>query len=237
MSEPLLIEKGTQLKLKEDTFKTCSTFFWLMLFFVTFSVLSLAMALFAYGPVFELEAGWEVWQTWDAFVAGIPLLGIPIAVFFPFVFTFNVRLNAKTILFVVTIPYVILVAVSVGFLIYDLLANCGASGAAAHCWNGVSVRWQYWWVFFSIIIHFIAVILQIVVAVQVLRYAREIIRIRAWSRTEVRTPGSVIDTNLNGTQVGAEIMQQAHEFGGVFTQLLLREAHRLTHETEMQKLH
>lgn len=200
MSETPLTVEGRLLQERESSFKTCSLFFWIVLFFTTASTFSLGAALFAYGRVFELE--YTMYSSLYSFVTAFPLLGIFISVFFPFVYTLNLKSCSKAAVYVVTIFYVLLVAAIVGYMIYDWIVNCDAGTAALHCWDGLAVRWQFLWVFFSIAIQLVSVVMQILITLQVLSLAQRIARIRAGGGIEMPTKGKILDNNVSGNQLG-----------------------------------
>jgi len=198
MSEPLI---GPELKRTENTFKTCSLFFWVVLFFFTASVVSLAAALFSYGPVYQ-AAGFAIWHTFYSYVLTFPLLGIFIAVYFPFLYTKNVLSCSKGAVLAVLVPYAILLTAIVVYMIYQWVVDCDAGTAAAYCWDGLNVHWQWLWVLFSILVQWLMSIVQIIISVQVFVYARKVNNERILSKTQRNVPGSTVDNNVSGAQVG-----------------------------------
>lgn len=134
--------------------------FWVSLAFCFLSVLSLACSLFSFGIVLELQPGWTVWGVFYSYMVAFPLLGIGIIPYFLMIYVKKEQNNSKAGLFIVTIPYVLLLTAIFAYLIFDIIVNC-EQNHDAYCWNGLAIRWQYWWVFFSIIFQWAFMILQI----------------------------------------------------------------------------
>lgn len=134
--------------------------FWVMLFFLFLSVLSLACSLFSFGIVLELQAGWTVWGVFYSFMVVFPLLGMGIALYFMLIYVKKSENSSKAGLFIISVPYAIILTAIFAYLIYDIIVPC-EQNHEAHCWDGLHIRWQYWWVWWSIFFQWLFVILQI----------------------------------------------------------------------------
>jgi len=171
--------------------------YWFFLFLVALSIVSLGCALFGYGIVFEMQAGFLVYHKFYSYMLMFPLIGIILLVLFGMAAS---ERRSKTIGFVLTIfsvIYLILVGAIIGYMIWDWVVNCGATNAAAHCWNGTSVRWQFLWVFFSIAAQLVFMIVALVLGIKVLGIAS---RLMAAGVVESRMPQTQISSRQRSPQ-------------------------------------
>jgi hypothetical protein len=143
-----------------------------------------------------------MWHTFYSYVLTFPLLGIFIAVYFPFLYTKNVLSCSKGAVLAVLVPYAIILTAIVVYMIYQWIVDCDVGTAAAYCWDGLAVRHEWLWVFFSIAVQWFMSIVQIIIAMQVFIYARRVNSERILSKTQRDVPGTVVDNNVSGSQVG-----------------------------------
>jgi hypothetical protein len=141
------------------------TLFWIFLTFCFLSVLSLALSLFSFGVVLNLQ--WSAWTVFYWYMVAFPLLGIGIMLYFLMVYVKKAENASKATLFIVSIPYILILTAIFAYLIYDAIVNCSQNNDI-YCWNGLAIRWQYWWMFFSIGFQWLFVILQIIFTNQVI---------------------------------------------------------------------
>jgi hypothetical protein len=171
--------------------------YWFFLFLVALSIVSLGCALFGYGVVFQLEAGFLIYHKFYSYMLMFPLVGILLLVLFGLAATDR---RSKTIGFVLTIfsvIYLILVGGVLGYMIYDWIVNCGATNAAPHCWNGTGVRWQFYWVFFSIAAQLVFMIVALVIGIKVLGIASRLMTVGV---VESRIPQTRIESRQKSPQ-------------------------------------
>jgi len=158
------------IQVMEESFKRSATgwgvAFWIVLAFCFLSTLSLALSLFSFGIVLELQPGWTVWGVFYSYMVAFPLLGIGVLVYFMLIYVKKGENSAKAGLLIVTIPYILIVTAIFAYLIYDIIVNCSQNNDA-YCWNGIAIRWQYWWMFISIGLQWVFFVLQIIFTYQV----------------------------------------------------------------------
>jgi MFS family permease len=149
-------------------------FYWFLLFVIALSVVSLACALFGFGIVFELQAGWRVYHTFYSYMVMFPLLGNVVIVVFGMAASGRRGGTMSFVLTVVAVIYLIVLAAIIGYLIFDWVAHCNATTAAPHCWNGLTKRWQWEWMFWSIVAQFVLMILELVLGLKILGIAHRL---------------------------------------------------------------
>jgi hypothetical protein len=146
-------------------------FYWFLLFVIGLTIVSLGCALFGYGIVFEAQAGYRIYHTFYSYMLMFPLLGILIVSLFGMAATDRAGKTISFVLTVAAVLYLLLVAGIIGYMIFDWVAHCNATTAAAHCWNGLSVRWQWMWVFWSIVVQFLLMILELILGLKIINIA------------------------------------------------------------------
>ena len=154
-------------------------FYWFMLFMIALTIVSLGCALFGYGIVFELQAPWAVYHTFYSFMLMFPLLGVLVCIVFAMAVAGRTGKTMSFVLTIVAVIYLLLVAAIIGYMIFDWVAHCNATTAAAHCWNGMSVRWQWMWVFWSIVVQWIFMIIELVLGLIILKIAGRLMAVGA----------------------------------------------------------
>jgi hypothetical protein len=150
-------------------------FYWFILFMVGLTIVSLGAALMGYGIVFETQVPWTVYHTFYSYMVMFPLVGTLIMAVFGLAAADRSGTTMGFVVTTITVIYLVLVGAIVIYMIWDWVANCDASTAAPHCWNGMSVRWQWMWVFFSILFQWLFMILELVLALKFIGIAHRLL--------------------------------------------------------------
>lgn len=186
--------------------------FWIMMALCFLSVLSLACSLFSFGIVLELQPGWTVWGVFYSYMVAFPLLGVGILIYFMMIYVKKSENSSKAGLLIISIPYILIVTAIVAYLIFDVIVNCNQNNDA-YCWNGLSIRWQYWWMFFSIIFQWIFIILQIIFTNQVVNAYQILYAFQLANTPSEREPLRPAPTSA--TESVTKQQQRTIQFGNV----------------------